>query len=189
MNPAWIHLPPHPTYSELALYFLSLNLRDRRLVDQYHSCVTSFDMLEQLERMNPREIQYLARLNPKLAQLTVNLTGLESGMRVIEQLKSEQQNIVWLIKNGANKALITQVYPSVNESELKEMIYFLSDADKPRLGRVPGIQGELQTRVEQVWYEIGQKYPQADLLEKLRHLKTAFPNHDLARLNAALRQS
>ena len=108
MNPAWICLPPHPRYSELALYFLSLNLRDRRLVDQYHSCVTSFEMLEQLEQMNPREIQYLARLNPKLAQLTVNLTGLESGMRVIEQLKSEQQNIVWLIKNGANKALITQ---------------------------------------------------------------------------------
>ena len=175
-------------YSEFALYFLSKTFRDRSLVDQYHGRISDYSFFEQLKQLTASDIEYIASKNPNLAQVTIDIKGLELGMKVIEQQKIENEKLEWLIRNGANRSVILQEFPALDDKKIKEMINFLSDY-KPKPGRVPTIQGKSREAVEHKWYEIDQQNPDLTNFDKLRLLKEAFPEYDLARLNTVVRNS
>ncbi|WP_434778482.1 hypothetical protein [Neisseria sp. Ec49-e6-T10] len=169
------------------LFILSLRKKDTLKKLAKHKNIN----LDELESLTVSEILAILNFSQNLVEVSIDVESLSKGLEYMkkmnEQKKYEGKNIVWLIENGATKAMILEVFPSLTEQELAHWYFFVQqDGIEPiKVGRIAAIPEPDFERATHDWHSI--QLQELPYIEKLRSFKQAYPQYTLARLNTVIK--
>lgn len=151
-------------------------LRNKAVLAQLRS--RDIAAYEELEHMSFSDLGKIA-METDLVEVRINLDKLEQRIRNMKSLTQEQENVLWLIRNGANKVLIHGIYPAIPDDIVNQQLQFLGSKGF-NFSRTKSIPIEYHQTIIHYWYQLQKR--NISLIEQWKLLKQEYPQFSLQQL-------